>query len=446
MTQQKPIEEFNVDYPRLIHGSSLRNLESIFEEGGLVPKSRRKNGKSAISGTFNGYEGKSDAIYFNVAGVPITQLTDYFRLEQALIRATSEEESGITDARGIAQFRDWVINRAPGLSCSQFREQVIFENENVRVYFGGDSNQQRYLIKNGKIAIVPILEIKYINIQDEKRKKELSDSVVAFGSENTLWSSSGVGIPYNKAVAYMREMVKAHPDMQPAVVYWMEQIPKEVWDRIDAGLRLEIPNTVKGLRNFDGLGYIGPDLYFLIDEKALLNAQAEVIRRAGIEVGDENPAELKRVIQANLDRLENFYAEDLRRYPSYQFKGFTSLVDPRSACGGCGTALNLRHIEELQRMRTRTEYQMEGVKEMDAHCIEGLFTNLAIPLEYINGIVLAPLERKLEEKFIGRSEEPPMFGSTVDAVSYINKLSNRTDRFRRVPVFSMEGKCLYNPL
>jgi len=442
-------ETIDINSPRLIHGSSIRNLEGIFLEGGIMPKIQRK-----LEGDGYGYLKKPDtnrtSTYFNIAGIPANQLVgfkhyDFDAFALALASATSETESGVAGANDIAKFENWVINRSPGNNRPIFRERTIYEDDKVRVYFGGNVNNQNYISKDGRIFISPILEIKYPNSQSERKSQafeNLSRGIRALPDAH--FSESGIGTPYTSTFSYARDTVKKNPDFNPTVEYLEKHIPKNIWDQIDSGescesgLKLEIPNTVEELRDFDFLGYSGYECFFLIDETGLLKAHKKVVNRAEIDLESENPEVMKQAIEENGDKLKAFYGERIKEVNPRLFRGFLSLCNPLIKTGGCGTALNLNQISELQDMRKDIESQRRGITNTDAHCFEGLYTNYPISIKYIKGIVLTPLERGV----VLECHSDPMFKDSLEAVKYMRSLYDKHLNGYTIPIFNMQGELL----
>ena len=367
--------DVNIDLPRLIHGSYFRNLEQIFREGSLIPQID-KGGKKGISLKSTGL------IYFNVSGVPVDLLPYRLSLETVLERAIPDIATYLAASKGRSKFKDWVFNRSPGHIFLQLEEKIIYEDDNIKVFFGSSPRRQYHFV-DGELKRTATLMFK----QDYGPNYDLFDRLKSALSSHP----SRVTIVGEGGVAY-DDTVKAELQSEPrnlGLAYLKQHVPESVWTEIDSGLN--IPTTIEGLKSDSHIKHGGVDFFFLVDE--------EVFRR-----------------------------------------GESYICNPYSLAG-CGHALNSTHIEVIQKLR-ESGYQIPVELKgdfFDGSGIEGFYTVISIPLQYVVGIVLPPVEQKYVD--VENCEEPPPVANTADAIVYIK------DRMKniKIPLFDMEGNCLYNP-
>ena len=416
-------EKINIDFPRLIHGSYFRNVKKTFEEGVL---DSTKGGEGISFPT-------TDALFFNVAGVPV-ECVFYGpdKLETTLRRVNPKVDAYLATVGKRTRFRDWVIDKAPGIIHPKFEEERIYEDEDVSVFFGGSTHAQHYYLDN-ELKRTALLVIKRKNGPKFDERTSLIRTLAQHQS------CIGDGIAYDDVV---RAELHSNPKNN-GLRFLKEAIPERVWSEIERGL--PVPSTFEELQSHAKLKHYGVDFFFLVDEQVMIEGLKDNIREKGVEAKTNNPTELRELIARHGYDLGQRWGS----FPTY----LINFLNPHGTAYlnyGEAVPLSLDHLEIIQALRRDPNFQITNdwqphyqevydnpmtTQFREGCTAHGFYASYPVPLKYVVGIVLP----RVEQKQVKKEDKPLPVTSTDEAIEFMRSFMTN----HKIPIFDMEGTCLY---
>ncbi|MFZ5955535.1 MAG: hypothetical protein ACOYT4_03845 [Nanoarchaeota archaeon] len=408
--------KFNINSPRLIHGTSILNLESVIKEGALSPSAFRKDRHSTkanwvdtnFDGGTNFNQLEEYRLYFNILGAKIKD--ELYSMTRPLWAGFGGIDDYVNELKGLngqrVKFEHWIFDLLPATKSGHIKatgfygfDNIFYQDENIQIKQGGKS----LFIDEKEPKFAPNLLLKITNKDDLRYLDEnFRNAYPTNGWEldndkfNFLIRLNPKFL--NHLWTYKRDLLRKYLD---------EKVLDEIEKSIKSAQKL--PLNVNDLLNHPNFKYCGYDCYFLINEDFILNKAKTFPPRKR----DESLLDPRNPIKRE---------DENANYDVY------------------GVGLEIKYIERIKNMRQDIDLPNDHYIAEYPFTHDGIFVNYGIDLEGIAGLVVSPIERKNYLPSEIKQKDSQEVGSFVAKLFEKYKVPQE----KRFPIFDFYGGILYD--